>query len=930
LKKDDESFNEDENEPDINHHSANPLNQWQYRRNYKNGDANSIYENDYERDADEEDNENDYNNDEGDYDQNDNDDNDDNEDGDENQSQLNNNQNDQDDDDQDDCECDDLDEDEDEEFEVIKIGVCAMEKKVRSKPMGEILKRLDAFEHFEINIWDEDVILNRPIEEWPKCDVLISFYSKGFPLKKAQDYSDKYSPYLVNDIEKQWDIMDRTKVYQMLTDAGIEQPRYAIKRQDDKIKVNEQEDQIEIDGQIFYKPFVEKPVNADDHNIYIYFPSTAGGGSQRLFRKVEHKSSVYSQENKIRRNGSYIYEEFMPTDGTDVKVYTVGDEYAHAEARKSPALDGKVERDENGKEKRYPVMLRAEEKIIAKRVVMTFKQAVCGFDLLRANGKSYVCDVNGFSFVKNSIKYYEDCSSILSHVILKAIAPQRHIPNYVISNYSQEEEGRPIVPTNYGKMMELRCVIAVMRHGDRTPKQKLKMEVKSKLFFDLFKKYISSETTKPSSSSNHERPAETKKKQSKNLKLKKPSQLQEVLDIVRSLLKQCADLKTETLPTNETRSKLLQVKCVLEMYGHFSGINRKIQLKYQPNGKPKCLSSDELDIDSTPNNNNNNKNSDDSNFEEDPTPSLLLVLKWGGELTADGRVQAEELGTAFRKLYPGGTTKHDSSKTGFLRLHSTYRHDLKIYASDEGRVQMTAAAFAKGLLALDGELAPILVQMVKSANTNGLLDNDTMSSKRQNEAKKKLASYLTKEGTLSEEDKNKIDPTNNYSIRSSLDYIQDPVKICQRVHGYVIEIINLIRHKITNGKYYDLKLYHEESWELMLRRWTKLEKDFFNKKKKNYEISKIPDIYDSIKYDLMHNRNILDFPNANNLYKCAKALADVVIPQEYGLNREEKLCIAQGIITPLLRKIKADLMSNLTGIWNNEDTLVNQLDPRYS
>ena len=31
----------------------------------------------------------------------------------------------------------------------------------------------------------------------------------------------------------------------------------------------------------------------------------------------------------------------------------------------------------------------------------------------------------------------------------------------------------------------------------------------------------------------------------------------------------------------------------------------------------------------------------------------------------------------------------------FLRLHSTYRHDLKIYASDEGRVQMTAAAFAK-------------------------------------------------------------------------------------------------------------------------------------------------------------------------------------------------------------------------------------------
>lgn len=45
---------------------------------------------------------------------------------------------------------------------------------------------------------------------------------------------------------------------------------------------------------------------------------------------------------------------------------------------------------------------------------------------------------------------------------------------------------------------------------------------------------------------------------------------------------------------------------------------------------------------------------------------------------------------------------------------------------------MTAAAFAKGLLALEGELTPILVQMVKSANTNGLLDNDCDSYKHQN------------------------------------------------------------------------------------------------------------------------------------------------------------------------------------------------------
>jgi len=33
----------------------------------------------------------------------------------------------------------------------------------------------------------------------------------------------------------------------------------------------------------------------------------------------------------VRRHGSYIYEDFMPTEGTDVKVYAVGEEYAHAE-----------------------------------------------------------------------------------------------------------------------------------------------------------------------------------------------------------------------------------------------------------------------------------------------------------------------------------------------------------------------------------------------------------------------------------------------------------------------------------------------------------------------------------------------------------------------------------------------------------------------
>ncbi|ONM37407.1 Phosphoglycerate mutase-like family protein [Zea mays] len=109
----------------------------------------------------------------------------------------------------------------------------------------------------------------------------------------------------------------------------------------------------------------------------IYYPSSAGGGMKELFRKVGNRSSeFYPYVRKVRRDGSYIYEEFMPTGGTDVKVYTVGPVYAHAEARKSPVVDGVVTRNSDGKEVRYPVLLTPSEKQIARSICQAFRQAV--------------------------------------------------------------------------------------------------------------------------------------------------------------------------------------------------------------------------------------------------------------------------------------------------------------------------------------------------------------------------------------------------------------------------------------------------------------------------------------------------------------------------------------------------------------------------
>lgn len=145
--------------------------------------------------------------------------------------------------------------------------------------------------------------------------------------------------------------------------------------------------------------------------------------------------------------------------------------------------------------------------------------------------------------------------------------------------------------------------------------------------------------------------------------------------------------------------------------------------------------------------------------------------------------------------------------------------------------------------------------------------------------KNRLHEALQLDRDFTPEDIEALNPTHSRSIETALHFVQNPVRMCDRIYRLIRELNELLKQKVVENKAHEGKsVHHGDSWELMQRRWSKLEKDF-KTKKGQYDISKIPDIYDCIKYDLQHNHHQSLFEHSEELYKCSKYLADVVIPQ---------------------------------------------------
>jgi inositol-hexakisphosphate/diphosphoinositol-pentakisphosphate 1-kinase len=565
---------------------------------------------------------------------------------------------------------------------------------------------------------------------------------------------------------------------------------------------------------------------------------------------------------------------------------------------------------------------------------------------------SYVCDVNGWSFVKNSRKYYDDCARVICETILLAIRPEYHsilstvqpltrksqfLETPLLRNDSTDSSLTNRQVSAMEEEEELLCVISVIRHGDRTPKQKMKLHLTDSRYLDYFHANSSSPLA--------------------NLKVKSKQALTDFLELTKSIIQE----GREKCGNMEYFTKLLRIRDVLESH-KISGITRKLQMK--PTRWSDPIPSSTLPSPAV---------SRDPSTEDHEPPKQVratevqFILKWGGDLTPLGEEQAEKMGAEFRSfMYP------DPSGGGVLRLHSTFRHDLKIKASDEGRVMKTAAAFTKGLLELEGDLTPVLVSLVTvQEKNNQLLDHyDNIEVKKSvDQCKSYLNSVLQMDRDFTPDFVASIAPNASTFTRESLVKLGNPRRTLTHIHDLIKSLckeinrlaeIALNENTATQPETTSISttaspspvplstpqllpaspplpppspsiqsqvpfqeeevtapappspladLYLNESYDLFLDRWEKLNKDFYNKKTGFYDLTKVPEVYDMARYDVIHNPRVSPSTHStlHELFQIVQLFTDCVVPQEYGVNVEDKMKIGSKMCHALLKKIQYDV-----------------------
>jgi inositol hexakisphosphate/diphosphoinositol-pentakisphosphate kinase len=203
--------------------------------------------------------------------------------------------------------------------------------------------------------------------------------------------------------------------------------------------------------------------------------------------------------------------------------------------------------------------------------------------------------------------------------------------------------------------------------------------------------------------------------------------------------------------------------------------------------------------------------------------------------------------------------------------------------------------------------------------TTYFITNKNQIERRENDFLKKTQEHLVTK-ILGEDKKEINDQINNKEIkkvelkRKNSDKINQKNKNKNLLKNEEEKKVNNEKNEIKNELTFDCL---DENIALIYKRYVKLKNDFYNTKKDKFDISKIPDIYDNIKYDLIHNKDLMD-SNAYELFDEISILANFVMPFEYGITRDEKINIGLKIIKPLLNKILSDLIDINSSIYSKK------------
>lgn len=302
------------------------------------------------------------------------------------------------------------------------LGIAALGRKVRHPLMRAFLAALSAalpagrWVYLPVEADAAGGTPPPPVAEWPDVDILLAFHSPGFPLAAVTKYAAARQVPLVNSLADQYTLRDRSQIWAALVAAGVPTPDLVVRRESPATTasagfaggdgdaappvarlpaavcsgvVTQDGEWLLVDGvRALCKPFVEKPLDADDHLCIVYHAGD-GGASVIERKRVTHMPDLRA----IRPTGGYVYERYhRAVAGADVKVYAAGGDVFFAETRtRTPA----------GAVVRAATPLSPAETLVARRVAAAFGQFLTGFDIIRAtDGRVLVIDVNGWSVGK--------------------------------------------------------------------------------------------------------------------------------------------------------------------------------------------------------------------------------------------------------------------------------------------------------------------------------------------------------------------------------------------------------------------------------------------------------------------------------------------------------------------------------------------------